>query len=130
MPNYLITGATSGLGLQVARRLARRGDNHLILPVRDAARGSALRSALEAAGRVRVFTPQLDLASLKGVATFVRGKVLFIRSRADARHRPGTEGPARDAMGVAQGAAATGRGPARDEHAGQVRRVAGGTVDG
>ena len=40
---YLITGATSGLGLQVALRLARKGGHQLILPVRNIARGVALR---------------------------------------------------------------------------------------
>ena len=33
MSSYLITGATSGLGLQVALRLAGQGNNCLGLPV-------------------------------------------------------------------------------------------------
>jgi NAD(P)-dependent dehydrogenase (short-subunit alcohol dehydrogenase family) len=67
MPTYLVTGATSGLGLQAALRLARQGGNRLILPVRDPRRGEAIRRELELAGQVRVSVPQLDLASLKNL---------------------------------------------------------------
>lgn len=73
MPTYLITGATSGLGLQAALRLARQGGNRLILPVRDPRRGEAIRRELELAEQVRVSVPQLDLASLKNVAAFLKG---------------------------------------------------------
>ena len=71
MSTYLITGATSGLGLQVALRLAGENNNRLILPVRDHARGEALRQRLGAAGNVQVSTPLLDLASLKSVTAFL-----------------------------------------------------------
>ena len=72
MPTYLVTGATSGLGLQAALRLADTADVQLILPVRDVARGEALRRQLEAAGRhIEISTPLLDLASLKSVAAFL-----------------------------------------------------------
>ena len=72
MSTYLITGATSGLGFQVALRLAGQGDNRLILPVRDHVRGEALRQKLNAAGNVQVSTPLLDLASLKNVTAFLK----------------------------------------------------------
>lgn len=72
MSTYLITGATSGLGLQVALRLARQGSHGLILPVRDEARGEALRQKLCAVSDVAVSTPLLDLASLRNVATFLK----------------------------------------------------------
>ena len=72
MSTYLITGATSGLGLQVALRLAHQSDNHLILPVRDREKGDALRQRLHAVGRVQLSTPLLDLASLPNVAAFLK----------------------------------------------------------
>lgn len=72
MPTYLITGATSGLGLQAALRLIRQGDSNLILPVRDASRGEALRRELEPVGATRIATPLLDLASLRSVADFLK----------------------------------------------------------
>lgn len=65
---YLVTGATSGLGLQTVLRLIRSGPAHLVLPVRDAARGEQLRAHLLSAGAVRADTPVADLASLMGVA--------------------------------------------------------------
>ena len=72
MSTYLITGATSGLGLQVALRLAGQGGNRLILPVRDQARGDALRQRLSAVGKLQVSTPLLDLASLRNIAAFLK----------------------------------------------------------
>jgi NAD(P)-dependent dehydrogenase (short-subunit alcohol dehydrogenase family) len=74
MPTYLITGATSGLGLQAALRLAREGGNRLILPARSSTRGEALRKQLAAAGRAQVTTPALDLASLRSVADFLKAR--------------------------------------------------------
>jgi NAD(P)-dependent dehydrogenase (short-subunit alcohol dehydrogenase family) len=71
MSTYLITGATSGFGLQVALRLARQGGNRLILPVRNLPSGEALRQRLSATGRSQVSTPLLDLASLPNVAAFL-----------------------------------------------------------
>ena len=71
MRTYLITGATSGLGLQVARRLAHQAEHHLILPVRDALRGETLGQNLRTTGAARVSTPLLDLASLRSVAAFL-----------------------------------------------------------
>ena len=71
MPTYLITGATSGLGHQVATKLAQERGHQLILPVRDARRGAALQTELMACGADRVWTPLMDLASLPSVAAFV-----------------------------------------------------------
>jgi len=67
----LITGASGGLGREVARGLARAGSAHLILPVRDAHSGDALRSEIESLGCEKVSTPVLELASLSNVMTFI-----------------------------------------------------------
>jgi NAD(P)-dependent dehydrogenase (short-subunit alcohol dehydrogenase family) len=72
MSTYLITGATSGLGLHVANRLAQQGGHHLIVPLRDATKAQAVVDQLCAAGAAQVSTPALDLASLASVAEFVK----------------------------------------------------------
>lgn len=74
MPTYIITGATTGLGHQAALRLASDSGNALILPVRSSSRGEALKKQLAAAGRARVSTPALDLASLRSVAGFLKAR--------------------------------------------------------
>lgn len=58
----VITGASSGLGLALARRLARDPRNRLILPARNDERAAALRAALGATA-ARIETPLADLAS-------------------------------------------------------------------
>jgi NAD(P)-dependent dehydrogenase (short-subunit alcohol dehydrogenase family) len=72
MSTYLITGASSGLGLQVALRLARQGKHRLILPLRNIARGEELRQKLIASGAVDVSTPMMDLSSLRSVSQFLQ----------------------------------------------------------
>lgn len=67
----LITGATGGLGTETARRLAQAGVPHLILPVRNARSGDALRSEIAALGCKDVSTPLLELASLANVMQFI-----------------------------------------------------------
>ena len=66
----LVTGASDGVGLEIAARLARSGAE-LVLPVRSRAKGE------DATGRIRERTPgagirisSLDLASLDSVAAF------------------------------------------------------------
>lgn len=66
----LITGASSGLGAEYARQLARRGD-HLVLIARDAARLEQLASELERAGAGRVEILSADLSSPGGIAAVV-----------------------------------------------------------
>lgn len=73
MATLLITGATSGLGLQVAQGLAAQGQHTLILPMRQSQRGVALAASLRQLGAQAVHTPELDLASLRDVARFLRG---------------------------------------------------------
>lgn len=71
MSTYFITGATSGLGRQVARRLASLGGHRLVLPARDAVKAEPLRAELLELGAIEVSTPALDLSSLKSVGAFV-----------------------------------------------------------
>ncbi|MEU9836384.1 SDR family NAD(P)-dependent oxidoreductase [Streptosporangium sp. NPDC048047] len=61
----LITGASSGLGLVVADRLARRGAS-VIMAVRDPAKGERVRAGLRGDIEVR----QVDLADLDSVRRF------------------------------------------------------------
>ncbi|MDW4574485.1 SDR family oxidoreductase [Microbacterium sp. M3] len=75
----LVTGASDGVGLEIAARLARAGAD-IVMPVRDHAKGEA------AAAQIRERTPaagirllSLDLASLDSVAT------LASELRADGR---------------------------------------------
>ena len=71
----VVTGASSGLGREAARELARRGA-HVIMAVRDPAKGERVRATILAeiplAGlEVR----QLDLSSLTSVRTFAADAV-------------------------------------------------------
>jgi NAD(P)-dependent dehydrogenase (short-subunit alcohol dehydrogenase family) len=61
----MITGATSGLGLALARRIARERDVRLILPVRNAKREADLRAALPATTDAEF--PQMDFENLAEV---------------------------------------------------------------
>ena len=69
----VVTGANSGLGLETARELVRRGA-HVVLACRDAARARAAADAI--ARETHVGTAEvgeLDLASLASVRAFARG---------------------------------------------------------
>lgn len=66
----VITGANSGIGLETARELARRG-GHIVMACRDPGRAEAARADI--AGTVpgaRLELAQLDLASLANVRAF------------------------------------------------------------
>lgn len=68
----LVTGGNSGLGLEVARGLARRGAR-VLLPVRDIARGQQAVAALTAScPQARITLLALDLASLESVSACAR----------------------------------------------------------
>ncbi len=68
---WLVTGATNGIGLEVAREAARAGAR-LVLPVRDAERGQAAAEDLRHFG-AEVRVGQLDLADLASVRAFAAG---------------------------------------------------------
>jgi NAD(P)-dependent dehydrogenase (short-subunit alcohol dehydrogenase family) len=75
----VVTGASDGIGLVIARRLAEAGAD-LVLPVRNAAKGDAAVSRIRAAvPAAEVATAPLDLSSLESVAAFAD------RMRSDGR---------------------------------------------
>jgi NAD(P)-dependent dehydrogenase (short-subunit alcohol dehydrogenase family) len=64
----VITGANSGIGLAAARELGRAGA-HVVLAVRDEARGAAAAKSIQGETEVR----RLDLADLSSVHAFADG---------------------------------------------------------
>lgn len=66
----LVTGASSGIGLEIARALAGEGAN-LILPVRDRGRGNAARDSIRRSHpAAQVEITDLDLARLSSMSAF------------------------------------------------------------
>jgi NAD(P)-dependent dehydrogenase (short-subunit alcohol dehydrogenase family) len=68
MKRVLVTGATRGLGLEIARKLATSGDMSVILAVRDISKGRQIAASLGP----NVNAVELNLSSLAGVASFAR----------------------------------------------------------
>src|SRR4051794_22510866 len=62
---FVITGANSGIGLEAAKALARRGA-HVVLAVRDTAKGERAAAQIDGSTEVR----RLDLADLASVRAF------------------------------------------------------------
>ncbi|MFS0910951.1 SDR family oxidoreductase [Microbacterium sp. 179-I 3D2 NHS] len=66
----VVTGASDGIGLRIATRLAQAGAD-VVLPVRNSAKGEeAARAIRSSAPGARVRTESLDLSSLESVAAF------------------------------------------------------------
>jgi NAD(P)-dependent dehydrogenase (short-subunit alcohol dehydrogenase family) len=66
----VVTGASDGIGLGLAGRLARAGAE-VIMPVRNAAKGAAaIKQIVASVPAARVATRELDLSSLASVAAF------------------------------------------------------------
>jgi NAD(P)-dependent dehydrogenase (short-subunit alcohol dehydrogenase family) len=69
MKNYLVTGATQGLGLEIAKALAKDANNKVLLAVRDLDRGK--RAAADIGNNAEAML--LDLSNLDDVARFIKG---------------------------------------------------------
>lgn len=78
-PLHLITGATSGLGLEVADRLLSQPDCHLIAGARQPEAAKALRAL---AGEDRLVILPLDLASLASTSSVVEAVIERLQGRA------------------------------------------------
>lgn len=80
MKTAIITGASSGLGLEAARVLAKQKDWHIVIAGRDPARNAqAVRRIGRGRARTRVDAMDLDLASLQSVRDFAAA----IKARTD-----------------------------------------------
>jgi NAD(P)-dependent dehydrogenase (short-subunit alcohol dehydrogenase family) len=67
---FVVTGGNSGLGLETARELARRG-GHVVIACRDAARAATALSQIQASTRsASIEAMELDLANLASVHAF------------------------------------------------------------
>jgi light-dependent protochlorophyllide reductase len=64
----IVTGASSGLGLECARALTDRDDWHVVLVVRDCERGAAAVAQIGRPGRCSML--ELELASLSSIRAF------------------------------------------------------------
>ena len=67
----VVTGASSGLGAIAAAELARAGA-HVVMGVRDVAKGERIRGALESTAADRMEVRRLELGDLTSVAEFAR----------------------------------------------------------
>lgn len=76
MKTAIITGATSGLGLEAARFLVRQKDWHIVVAGRDPKRNAqAVRRIGKGRARKRVEAMDVDLASLQSVRNFAKAVI-------------------------------------------------------
>jgi NAD(P)-dependent dehydrogenase (short-subunit alcohol dehydrogenase family) len=73
----LITGATTGLGLEAAKKVVAKGAKKLIITARDAKRGQNAKSVLQDVARAAKSSTQIEVLSLsmsstEGVKSFVK----------------------------------------------------------
>jgi NAD(P)-dependent dehydrogenase (short-subunit alcohol dehydrogenase family) len=72
----LITGATTGLGLEAAKKVVAKGAKKLIITARDARRGQNAKSVLQDIAKAAKSSTQIDvlslsMSSIEGVKSFV-----------------------------------------------------------
>ena len=100
----LVTGASSGFGLEAASQLADTGDARVTITARTDDKAEAARADLGARGRIEVFdTLTLDLDDLESVGRHphrpspadhaVARRTPVVRSRTHHHRRPGTAVP-------------------------------------
>lgn len=73
----LVTGATSGTGLEIAKNLAKRGAKVIIASRNPAKLDAARKTIIQTAGNDNVVARQVDLESLKSVRNFVHETVTY-----------------------------------------------------
>lgn len=66
----LVTGATSGTGLEIAKNLARRGAKVIIASRNPVRLTNAKKTIIEASGNQNVITRQMDFESLSSIRSF------------------------------------------------------------
>ena len=72
MQTFIVTGATSGLGLAIIKQLAKNPDHHVVLAVRDTSAANRLVSELEFnLGFRNLEVRQLDLCSIDSIVHFI-----------------------------------------------------------
>ncbi|MCI4643676.1 MAG: SDR family NAD(P)-dependent oxidoreductase [Hyphomonadaceae bacterium] len=78
---YLITGATSGMGLKIARRLAASGADHIITGIRSSKTAAALRGAIPTQ---KLTLLDLDLMLLKSTRDFATAVQQLLSTRGES----------------------------------------------
>lgn len=73
MRNIIVTGASRGVGLAIARRLAMNGDRVIAIARNETDDFRALQRELQAPGRGEAHFRSFDLSDLDGIPALVRG---------------------------------------------------------
>lgn len=72
----IVTGATSGTGLEIAKNLSKRGAKVIIASRNPAKLDAARKTIIQSAGNEKVIARQVDLESLSSVRNFVHETVM------------------------------------------------------